>query len=145
MLHTLKTTEKNVDVVKHFGSNLFSDEALIIYEKDKDKEDGKTDDIDKEYGERVKEKMKAVALLKRLDEDRYTELKLNIRDQFTFGIYVYPKTLNGAYNLLENHNSSRNLHSWCKLKISKNKKEQDKAIIKCEDEDMQGIQFTQGQ
>ena len=96
-------------MVKHFGSNLFNDEALVAYEKDKDKKEGKTRTNDEEYIERVKDKMMAVALLKRADEDRYAELKISVRDQFAFGIDVYPKTLNGAYDLLENHSTSRNI------------------------------------
>lgn len=46
-----------------------------MYEKDKDKEDGKTGVSSEEYNDRVNEKMMAVALLKRSDEERYAELK----------------------------------------------------------------------
>jgi len=38
-----KNYRTKMDVVKHFGSNLFHNEALIAYEKEKDKEDGKRD------------------------------------------------------------------------------------------------------
>jgi len=30
-----------------------------------------------------------------------------IRDQFSFGIDVYPKTLNAAYELMENHSGNK--------------------------------------
>ena len=50
-----------------------------------------------------------MAFLKRADDDRYTDLKLSIRDQFAFGIDVYPKTLNGAYDLLESYSTSRDI------------------------------------
>ena len=98
-----------MDVVKHFSSKLFNNEALIPYEKDKDVKEGKSGHSDEDYVERVKDKMMDVPLLKRADEERYAELKLSIRDQFAFGIDVYPRTLNGAYDLLENHGTSRNL------------------------------------
>lgn len=52
-----------------------------------------------------------VVVLKRSDDERYAELKLSIRDQFAFRIDVYSNTLDGAYNLLENHSTSRNLYS----------------------------------
>lgn len=74
-----------MDVVKHFGSNLFNDEALLAYEKDKDVKEGKSAHSDEDYMERVKDKMMAVTLLKRADEERYAELKLSIRDQFASG------------------------------------------------------------
>lgn len=83
--------------------------------------------------------MIVVALLKRLVEDRYAEIKLSKKDQSAFGIDVYPKTLNEAYNLLENHSTSRNLHPRRKSKIPKDREEEEKAIIKSKDEDLQGM------
>ena len=137
----LKNYRTNVEVVKHFGSDLFNDEALIDYEKNKDKTEGKATDSDEKYAEKVREKMMGVALLKRADDERYAELKLSIRDQFAFGIDVYPKTLNGAYDLLENHSASRNLHP--RRKYTPKEKDEDKNV-KLEDEELQGMQFAQG-
>ena len=50
----------------------------------------------------------AVALLKR---SKYENRKLmqTIRDQHAFGVDVYPKTLQDAYELLENHSSTDNV------------------------------------
>ena len=137
----LKNYKTNVDVVKHFGSDLFNDEALITYEQNKDKTEGKAIDSDEKYAERVRDKMMGVALLKRADEERYAELKLSIRDQFAFGIDVYPKTLNGAYDLLENHSASRNLQP--RRKHTPKDKDEDRNV-KGEEEELQGMQFAQG-
>ena len=63
-----------MDVVKHFGRRFFNDEVLIAYKKDKDKEDGKTRLTEEIYIEKVIEKIMAVALLKRSDNERYAEL-----------------------------------------------------------------------
>ena len=79
----------------------------------------------------------AVAFLKRSDDERYAELKLSIRDQFAFGIDVYPKTLNGAYDLRESHGTSRDIHPRSKYKNPKESKE--KEVPKSEEEEMQGM------
>jgi len=82
----LKNYRKNVDIVKNFGSDLFVDKALAKYEQDNDVSERKPTMTPKEYANRVRERMTAVALLKRSDDNRYTELKLSVRDQFAFGI-----------------------------------------------------------
>ena len=47
------------------------------------------------------------AFLKRADQQKYGKLMTSIRDQHSFKKDVYPKTLHEAYELLENHSSSK--------------------------------------
>ena len=51
--------------------------------------------------------MMGVAFLKRADQQRYSKLMTSIRDQHSFKKDVYPKSLHEAYELLENHSSSK--------------------------------------
>ena len=41
--------------------------------------------------------------------ERYAPLMVNIRDQFSFEIDVYPKTLASGYDMLEGYARSRHL------------------------------------
>ena len=50
--------------------------------------------------------MMAMGLLKRANKKKFGRLMVNIRDQYAFGMDVYPKTLDAAYELIENHSSS---------------------------------------
>ena len=52
--------------------------------------------------------MKGIGLLKSSNNKRYNRLMENIRDQFSFKIDVYLKTLSDAYYLLEAH-GNRNI------------------------------------
>ena len=65
----LKNYRTNVDVVKHFGSDLFSDEALLTYEKEKEKEkdntNGKTGVSEEEYRDIVRDKLMAGGVFKK--------------------------------------------------------------------------------
>ena len=63
---------------------------------------------DDELEKYMMDRMMGVVFIKRANKMRYMQLLAKIRDQHTFNIYVYPKTLHNAYELLENHSSSGN-------------------------------------
>ena len=48
-----------------------------------------------------------IGLLKISNTKKYGDLTTSIRDQFDCNIDVYPKTLNSAYELMENHSGNR--------------------------------------
>lgn len=58
---------------------------------------------------------------------------------------MYPNTLNGSYNLLENHSTSRQLYPKQRNMPTKDSKEWGKpsANVNEEDEDIQGMKFSQ--
>ena len=58
----------------------------------------------------VKERMMGTALLKRSYMSRYGPLMTDIRDQYVYGIDVYPKTLAPGYDMLEGYARSRRLY-----------------------------------
>lgn len=93
----------------------------------------------------VKEKMMVGAVLKRSGDKRYVELKLSIIHQFAFGIDKYSGTLNGVYDLLENHSMSMNLHPRQKTRTPRGFDEEEKISANEGGGHLQGIQFTQGQ
>jgi len=76
--------------VEHYNRSLYDDKALIEYEKKEAVKNGESY-TDLEIKALVKEKMMGTALLKRSDMNRYGPLKTHIRDQYSYGIYVYPK------------------------------------------------------
>ena len=51
--------------------------------------------------------MLGLMLLKRASKVKYRKLLTTIRDQHAFGIDVHPKTLHEAYELMENHSSTK--------------------------------------
>ena len=57
----------------------------------------------------VKEKMLGTALLKCSDMSRYGPLMVDIRDQYGYGIDVYPKTPALGHDILEDYAKSRKL------------------------------------
>lgn len=106
----LQNFKNIVDVIEHFGGDIFQDKALIEHEREK--YGNPIDEYDIQEHERflekkVRDKMMAVAFLRRANTKRYDNLILRIRDQFAFGQDVYPKKLTAAYELLENHSQSR--------------------------------------
>ena len=50
------------------------------------------------------------ALIKHSDYGRYKDLITDIRDQYGYGIDVYPKTLAAAHDMLEDFARSRQLY-----------------------------------
>jgi len=82
---------------------------LIDHEKKEAIRVGKTC-TNEEIKALVKERMMGTALLKRSDTSRYNPMMTNIRDQFGYGIDVYPKSLAAAHNMLEDYARSRKLY-----------------------------------
>ena len=60
------------------------------------------------YRLRVTDKSKAVAFLKSANRKTYGKLLSRIRDQYSFKIDVYPKTLTDAYKMLSAHTPHNN-------------------------------------
>ena len=90
--------------MERFGSSYFTDSALIEEEKKKEK--------NKERGigecEKIsREKYLAVSFLRRADLGRHGPLVRELRDGKLHGMDLYPKTLDAAYTLLENHSSGK--------------------------------------
>lgn len=83
-------------------------------------------------------------LLKRSNDNIYVGLKLGIRDQVNIDIDAYPTKLIGAYDLLENHSTSRNLHPKQRNSPTKDDKErrQPNTNMNGEDTNMHSMQFT---
>jgi len=95
----LRTFKRNFDVIEHYNGSLYEDNAIIDYEKEQDIKNTVTQNVD-ELKTIIKEKMMGTALLKRSDMSRYSPLMTDIRDQFGYGIYVYPKTLASGHDIL---------------------------------------------
>ena len=68
-----------------------------------DKEKNKIKATTEGYRNRTMEKSKAVAFIKSANKKKYGRLLTNIRDQQSFKIDVYPKTLAEAYEMLSAH------------------------------------------
>ena len=96
-----------VSVIEHLGGTILSDGSLIKVEKERDDKNGLSVKTNTEYKLIVKEKMLGVAFLKRSDQKRYGKLMTSIRDQHLFKKDVYPKLVYDAYELLENHSSTK--------------------------------------
>ena len=99
----LRTYKTLVDSVEHFGGSIMFDPGLLKYEQSKD-EANTSDDKLKIL---VKNKMKAVGLLKLSDNKRYARLIQDLEDHHTFGNDLYPATINSAFEMLQNHSSGR--------------------------------------
>jgi len=102
----LQTFKSNSDIVKHYKGSLYDDKALVEYEK-KEAVKNRESYTDLEIKALVKEKMMGTASLKRSDMSRYSPLMTDIRDQYGYGIDVYPKTLASAHDMLEDYARSR--------------------------------------
>ena len=103
----LKNFKNLIEVIKHFGGDIFEDTALINHEGEKDWSNGFAEKHLNDYKTIMQNKMIAVGYLKPANTCKYATLMNNIMDQFTFNIDVYPTTLNSAYELLENNSSVR--------------------------------------
>ena len=102
----LRNFKSIVEAIEHLGGTMFVDKSLIDYEKElNNKNYSVINRTDEELKAHVREKLMAVAFLKRAKYD-YKKLMTTIRDQHTFGIDVYPSTLHDAYELMENHSST---------------------------------------
>ena len=96
-----------VDVLEHFEVNMFKDPCLIEYEKELDKKYGKTEDTKENLEKRARNKQLGTCFLRRSNMRQYSALMRSLRDQFLHGFDVYPKTVEEAYTILQNHSSGR--------------------------------------
>ena len=137
----LRTFKSNSDVIEHYKGSLYEDKALIDYEKEQDAKNGKNHN-ESELKFFVKDRMMGTALLKRSGMSRYGPLMTNIRDQFGYGIDVYPKTLASGHDMLEDYARSRRLYSKKKkLNISDERTNREKE--KRANEDATGAMYAQ--
>ena len=63
--------------------------------------------MEKVYKSRVRDKTVAVGLIKRGNQNKFGGLMVKFREQYSFDIDMYPKTLSSAYELMENHSESK--------------------------------------
>ena len=94
-----------IEVVEHHGGAIFSDNALINYEKREDDKKGIHRKSGEEYRQVVRGKLMGVALIKRANT-KNTKLLTSVRNQHSFNFDVYPKMLHHVYKLLEHCSSS---------------------------------------
>ena len=76
---------------------------MIQRDKDQDAKNSVTVKTDAEYKEIVKQKAMGVGIIKRADYDRSGPLLTSIRDQYGYGMDVYPKTLVAGHDMLEDY------------------------------------------
>jgi len=96
-----------VDVMEHFGIEMFQDECCIEHEEAKDKAKGLKTVSQDAYAKKVKEKRLATCLLRRSNMQIYGPLMRELRDNYLHKLDLYPNTLDEAYNLLQSHSSAR--------------------------------------
>ena len=96
-----------VDVLEHFGIEMFQDECCVEHEEAKDKAKGLKPLSHEGYVSRVKEKRLATCLLRRSNMQIYGPLMRELRDNYLHKLDVYPNTLDEAYTLLQSHSSAR--------------------------------------
>ena len=105
----LKNFKSIVEAIDHLGGSKFTDKALFPYEMDQDGKNPVTiNRSDEELTKAIRDMMMGVVFIKRASKEKYGKLLNTIRDQHSFNINVYPKTLHDAYELLENYSSSQN-------------------------------------
>ena len=92
-----------VSSVKYHGGDIFFDRDMMENEFREDKEKNIIKATPEGYRNRTIEKSKAVAFIKSANKKKYGRLLTNIRDQQSFKIDVYPKTLAEAYKMLSAH------------------------------------------
>ena len=96
-----------VNTVEYYGGTPFYDETMLQYETNLDIKRNVVPVSVKEYKRRIEQKSKAMCFLKGSNSKRYRKLINSIREQHSFKIYVYPKTIVEAYELLSAHTSSQ--------------------------------------
>ena len=92
-----------VSSVKYHGGDIFFDRDMMENKIREDKEKNMHKTTPEGYRNRTIEKSKAVAFIKSANKKKYGRLLTNIRDQQSFKIDVYPKTLAEAYEMLSAH------------------------------------------
>lgn len=94
-----------VDMLKHNGSTILHDKALVDHEM---RQAGSTKEDERAiYVKIARDKHLAVCFLRRANQGVYAPLLRELCDQRLHGIDLYPKDIADAYTLLENHSSRR--------------------------------------
>ena len=98
-----------VDIIEYHTGFITEYKALIEHER---KFEEKLPYLEKSSEEvlkqRAKDKMLAVALIRRADRGRYAKLMTDLKDQYTLKSDVYPSDITSAHNMLENYSSKPN-------------------------------------
>ena len=97
--------------IEYHGGDVFFDKDMIEFEMQEDVKNSVDKATPKEYRMRVMEKAKAVAFIKSASRKTYGKLLNSIREQHSFKIDVYPKTLADAYEMLSAHTNHGNSNS----------------------------------
>ena len=97
-----------VNSVEYHGGDIFFDKDMMEYEVEEDANNNVQKSTTEEYRRRTIEKAKAVAFTKSENRKTYGRLLNNIRDQQSFKIDVYPKSLADAYEMLSAHTVHNN-------------------------------------
>jgi hypothetical protein len=99
----MKTLKNMVDVIEFYGGSIADDPALVKYEKNLDKTNNVTGVTDQQYTSRVRDKMLAVAALRRADKKMYAHILHDMRNQYQLGNDCYPSNPTKAFDLLQNY------------------------------------------
>ena len=100
-----------VGSIKYHGGDIFFDKDMMECEVKKDIKNNIKRAPPEEYRRRTTEKAKAVAFIKSVNRKTYGRLLNNVRDQHSFKIDIYPKTLADAYQVLSAHTTNNNNQS----------------------------------
>jgi len=95
-----------MEILDHYGVTMFEDELLIKHEKEKD---SKTKSVrtDENIKKDVRNKKLAICFIRRASLKVSSPILDMLRDPFLMNQYLYPKKLEEAYALLQNHSSSK--------------------------------------
>ena len=86
-----KTFKSMIAIVEHYSGNIFHDESLVNYEKEKDKKNGLPNRSNKEYQQLVRDQKMAMAFLLSANRKMYGSLLDKLSDSYSFNIDAYPK------------------------------------------------------
>ena len=129
--------------VDYHGGDVFFDKEMVEKEIREDiKKNIKTIARD-EYRVRVTERAKAVAFIKSANKKRYGKLMTTIREQHSFKIDVYPRTLVDAYEMLAAHVNNVNNQSNKATKESRNNSNTGTETQRSDNTNRNGISYLQ--
>ena len=97
--------------VEYHGGDIFFDKDMMKHKVKEDVKNNITKATPEEYRQRTTKKSKAVAFVKSANKKTYGRLLSSIRDQQSFKIDVYPKTLADTYKMLSAHTNHNNNNS----------------------------------
>ena len=102
----LKRFKNYVEVLDHYGVTMFEDDLLVQHEREKDIKAGivRTSDMVKKE---VRNKKLATCFIRRANVKSCGPILDMLRDAYLMNQDLYPKNLEEAYALLQNHSSSK--------------------------------------